>query len=71
MNTLGSEAKDPGALAGAHRADVIMLAGKDDVENTSPSIFDLQVRLLLTRYALSGAVAIVIAEHAFSNGRRS
>ena len=67
---MGRENESPGALAGAHRADVTMLGGKDDIENTTPSVFDLQVRLLLTRYALSGALAIVIAEHAFSSGRR-
>jgi hypothetical protein len=67
---MGRENESPGALAGAHRADVTMLAGKDDVGTTSPSVFDLQVRLLLTRYALSAEVANVVAEHAFSTGRR-
>lgn len=60
---------DPGALAGAHRVDVTMLVGTDDI--TSANAFELQVRRLLARYAISLPVALVVAELAFPSRRAS
>ena len=60
----------PGALAGATRADVKMPVSKDDIEGSTPTTVDLQLRRLLSRYAISRALARVIAEIAFS-GRRA
>jgi hypothetical protein len=61
--------ENPGALAGAHRADVTMLVGKDDPEINRTTSIDLQVRRLVARYMLSVPLAIAIAELAFSSGR--
>ena len=63
------EQDGPGALAGAHRVDVIMLAGKSDVEGNNATSHDLQVRKVLDRYLVSVPLAMVIAEIAFSSGR--
>lgn len=60
---------DPGALAGAHRVDVTMLFGTDNI--TSANAIELQVRRLLTRYAISLPVALVVAELAFPSRRAS
>ncbi|MEQ1956231.1 hypothetical protein [Mesorhizobium sp. CN2-181] len=57
--------EDPGALAGAQRVDVTMLAGNDDTTDFSPTTIDLQVRTLLLRYAMSVPMAMVVAELAF------
>jgi hypothetical protein len=65
------ENENPGALAGAHRADITMLAGNSDVLIDTETTRDLQVRRLLTRYAVSHPVAILIAELAFAPGRRA
>lgn len=62
---------DPGALAGAHRVDVTMLAGTNDADIFSGNARELQVHRLLDRYAISLPVALVVAEHAFSSGRAS
>jgi hypothetical protein len=59
----------PAALAGAHRAEVTMLIGKDDFHSDTPVLLDLQVRRLLARYALSLPLATVVAELAFTSGR--
>jgi hypothetical protein len=63
--------ENPGALAGAHRADVTMLSGKIDVLDSTPSAMDLQVRSVVARYAVSLSLAVVIAELAFSSGRQA
>jgi hypothetical protein len=63
------ENQNPGALAGAHRADVTMLAGKDDTCEDTPRPLDLQVRSLLARYAVSLPLAVAVAELAFASGR--
>ena len=63
------KAENPGALAGAHRVDVTMLAGKDDFDNIIATPVELQVRKLLTRYALSLPVATAVAEMAFGPRR--
>ena len=52
----------PGARAGALRADVIKLAGHNDVDNSMPTATDLQVRSVMKRYVVALAVAMVIAE---------
>ena len=62
--------ENPGALAGARRADVTMLPGRLDVPDSTPSAMDLQVRSVVARYAVSLSLALVIAELAFSTGRR-
>ncbi|MEP9400124.1 hypothetical protein [Mesorhizobium sp. KR2-14] len=62
--------KDPEALAGADRVDVMMLAGDNDTDTASATVADLQVRLILARYALSLPLALALAELAFSSGRR-
>ena len=59
---------NPGALAGARRADVTMLTGKDDIGIITPGTPELQVRKLLKRYAMSLPLACVVAEMAFSAG---
>jgi hypothetical protein len=61
--------ENPGALAGAHRVDVTMLAGKNDFDNIIGTPAELQVRKLLTRYALSLPVATAMAELAFGPRR--
>jgi hypothetical protein len=61
--------ENPAALAGAHRADVTMLVGKDDPLTNKANGIDLQVRRLVARYVLSVPLAIVIADLAFSSGR--
>lgn len=63
--------ENPGALAGAHRVDVTMLASKNDLDNIIATPTELQVRKLLTRYALSLPVACAVAEIAFGAGRRA
>ena len=45
-----------------------MLDGKDDFLTDTPVPLDLQVRRLLSLYQVSRAVAIVVAELAFSKG---
>lgn len=62
------ESNRPAALAGAHRAEVTMLVGKGDFLTDTPLPLDLQVRRLLTKYALSVALATAVAELAFSRG---
>jgi hypothetical protein len=59
----------PGALAGAGRAAVKMPVSKDDVETSTPNPLNLQLHRLLSRYAISADLALVIAEHAFLAGR--
>ncbi len=61
----------PGALGRARRADVIELVGKIDTEGSRLEALDLQVHRLTRRYAISIALALAIAEHAFSSGRRA
>ena len=63
--------KNPAALAGADRATVTVLLGKMDITDSTPCAIDLQVRRIAARYAVSLAVAVVIAELAFSSGRQS
>ena len=63
--------EDPAALAGADRADVTMLPGRFGGSDSMPSAFDLQVRWIATRYAVSLSLAIVVAEIAFSSGRQA
>jgi hypothetical protein len=60
---------DRGALAGARRADVTMLAGRDDTDIISGNTVELQVRQVLARCSCSRPLAAVVAEHAFSTGR--
>jgi hypothetical protein len=61
--------KCPGALAGAARADVNMPVSKDDIVTSTSTALDLQLHHLLSRYAISTDLALVIAEHAFLAGR--
>jgi hypothetical protein len=59
----------PGALAGAVRTDVNMPGSKNDIAISTPDTIDLQLHRLLSRYAISTDLALVIAEHAFTAGR--
>lgn len=68
---MAEEPKDPAALAGAHRAGVIKLAGKNDNSGFTPTPLDLQVRKVLEVAPVSQALAAVIAVLAFSPGRWS
>jgi hypothetical protein len=68
---MAERSNSQGALAGARRAEVTMLVGKDDFRTDTPVPLDLQVRRLLARYTLSAAMATVVAELAFAKGRRS
>ena len=43
-----------------------MLTGNHDTTDFIPTIIDLQVQALLTRYAMSVPMAMVVAELAFS-----
>ncbi len=61
--------KNPGALAGAHRADVTVPPGNNDIETDTATAIDLQVRRILARYVVSLPVALLIAQNAFSSGR--
>ena len=61
--------ENPAALAGADRANVTMLPGRMDIADSTPRAINLQVRKIAARYAVSLALAIVIAEIAFSPGR--
>lgn len=63
--------ENPGALAGAHRVEVIPLLGKNDHDDCTADLLSLQVRRVLARYAVSASVAVVVAEIAFSSGRVS
>jgi hypothetical protein len=63
--------ENPGARAGAHRADVIKLVGKIDVRDSTANALELQVRRLTRRYAISLSLALVVAELAFSSERRA
>jgi len=63
------KAENPGALAGARRVDVTMLASKNDFDNSIATPVELQVRKLLTHYALSLPVASALAEIAFGPRR--
>lgn len=54
--------KSPAALAGADRAEVTKLPGKNDYDNITAAAIDLQVRRVLSRYAVSLSLAAVIAE---------
>ena len=65
------KAENPGALAGARRVDITMRVGKDDIDNNIAGTVELQVRKLLTRYALSLPVAAAVAELAFGPRRRA
>ena len=67
MMSHGSE--NPGALAGARRVDVTMLASKNDFDKSIATPVELQVRKLLTRYAISLPVASAVAEMAFGPRR--
>ncbi|WP_133116159.1 hypothetical protein [Mesorhizobium wenxiniae] len=60
---------DPGALAGAHRVDVTMLAVTGDADVSSGNTVELQIHQILARSSCSRPVAAVVAEHAFSTGR--
>jgi len=62
--------EDPAAHAGAHRVDVTVLAGKDDIELDSGAARERQARHILRLCAVSLPVALVLAEHAFGTGRR-
>ncbi len=62
--------EDPAARAGAGRATVTVLPGRMDTADSTPCAIDLQVRKIATRYSVSLALAIVIAEIAFSSGRQ-
>jgi hypothetical protein len=62
--------KCPAALAGAHRAEVTQLAGKNDYLEPTATTRELQVRCVLTRCSVSVPVAVAIAELAFSSGRQ-
>jgi hypothetical protein len=68
---VGKKKENPGALAGATRATVNMPVSKDDIAEATPSTLDLQVHRLLSRYAISADLALVVAEHAFHAGRAS
>ena len=59
--------ENPGALAGAHRVDVTMLASNNDLSNIIATPIELQVRKLLSRYAISLPVASAVAEIAFGS----
>jgi hypothetical protein len=61
--------ENPGALADARRVDVTMLASKNDFDDSIATPVELQVRKLLTRYALSLPVASAVAEIAFGPRR--
>lgn len=64
-----SKTTSPGALAGATRANVNMPGSKCDIETSTPTPLNLQLHRLLSRYAISPDLALVIAEHAFRAGR--
>jgi hypothetical protein len=68
---MATKKENPGALAGAHRVEVTPLLGKNDHDNCTAGLLSLQVRRVLARYAVSAAVAVVVAEVAFSSGRGS
>jgi hypothetical protein len=63
-------AENPVALAGADRVDVTVLVGNDDVDLGVATLRERQAGHILTLYAISLPVALLIAEHAFDAGRR-
>jgi hypothetical protein len=67
---MSANEKDPEALAGADRAKITLLEGKNDCEHASGTVRDRQVRRLVNDYALSRPLAMAICEHAFSSGRQ-
>lgn len=68
---MSEQRKDPGAIAVAHRVGVIELASRSDFGRSSPSHLELQVGRLLSRYAISLPVALVVAELAFGSRREA
>lgn len=66
-----AEMENPAARAGAHRAVVTKLVGKNDFDQPTKAVLELQVRRVLDRYAVSFPLAVVVAELAFSSGRSS
>lgn len=66
---MGTGKENP-ALAGAHRADVEEPGGLLDSHQDTARVGVRQAAYVLRLYGLSFAVAVVVAEHAFSNGRR-
>ena len=60
--------EDPAARAGANRVEITKPAGKNDFHNTTAAALDLQVRRVLSRYAISLSLALAVAELAFRNG---
>jgi hypothetical protein len=68
---MSKKQENPGALPGVIRADVTMPVSKDDILNPTPTTIDLQLHRLLSRYAISADLALVVAEHAFCAGRPS
>jgi len=63
--------ENPVALAGADRADVTVLSGKDDVDVGTGGQRERQARHILKVYAISRPVALAIVEHVFGTGRRA
>ena len=60
--------EDPAARAGTGRAEITKPAGKNDFHNNTAAAIDPQVRRVLSCYAVSLSLALVVAEHAFRNG---
>ena len=60
----------PVALAGASRADVAAFLGRMDTGESMSTATDLQVRRIVSRYAISIPLALVIVELAFRSGRQ-
>ena len=68
---MAANKENPVALAGAHRLDVKKLGGSFDIHHDTAATRERQAEYLLRFYGLSFAVAVVVAEHAFDNGRRA
>jgi hypothetical protein len=58
------------ALARADRGDATVLASNDDLDLGIATLRERQAGHILTLYAISLPVALLIAEHAFDAGRR-
>lgn len=68
---MAAERENPVALAGAHRVEVKKPGSSFDISDTTAADRQRQAEHLLRLYGFSFAVALVIAEHAFENGRRA
>lgn len=68
---MAAERENPVALAGPHRVEVKKPGSSFNDLHSTAANRQRQAEHLLRLYGFSFAVALVVAEHAFDNGRRA